>query len=201
LADLPADPGAAAGQKAGETPTDWFRIRHVEPFSDEAFAAFRGACAILRARIEATLENWSLLPNYRDVPRPTVRFFPPERSADARVMSFSVCVVGQTLGSRHLLQSAAVQLHHELPMPLPLEVEVGVKEPALDGRPGAWREHGWDPKRRPPPVSAETIDALRKAGARVVHADDLPDVLDPVHGWRRWKRRFCSRMNRWCRDA
>jgi hypothetical protein len=50
-------------------PTDWFRVRHAEPFSDEAVAAFEASCAIFRARMEATLQQWERLPLCRATPR------------------------------------------------------------------------------------------------------------------------------------
>jgi hypothetical protein len=126
-------------------PTDWFRIRHSEPFSEAAFRAFQASCSIYRARIEATLEHWTNLPTEQNVPKPTVEFFPPELSEDRRVMSLPVRVENKTLGSRALLQySASAELYGYLPFPLAGQVEVGVTEPSFSAG-GKWRNDWWNP--------------------------------------------------------
>jgi len=139
-------------------PTDWFRIRHRESFSEDAFAVFRASCAIYRARMAAILEHWETLPTTRDLPRPVIQFFDPELSDDRKVMSLPLRVVGQTLGSRALLQySASAELYSYLPFPLVAEVEVGLTEPSfLDS--AQWRHDWWDPKK---PIGSPTIETLR----------------------------------------
>ena len=184
-----------------EGPTDWFRVRHVEPFSETAIAALEAGCAIFRARIEATLQQWAAIPSLARIAKPRITFFPVEVSSDRRVLSLPVRVEGQTIGSRSLLQtSAAGEIHMHLPPPVLMEVELGVTEPAFDGSEG-WRNDWWDPwapSSGPPP---EVLKEIREHGGRIVSADDLPDLLAPVRGWAWLKRRICRRLIRWCRDA
>ena len=139
-------------------PTAWFRIRHGEAFSEEAFAVFLASCAIYRARIAATLEHWDTLPTTRGLPRPIIQFFDPELSDDRKVMSLPLRVDGQTLGSRALLQySASAELYSYPPFPLVAEVEVGLTEPSfLDST--QWRHDWWDPKK---PIGSPTTETLR----------------------------------------
>jgi len=80
-------------------PTDWFRIRQPEPFTDEAVAAFRASCAVYRAKMEAVLDHWEDLPITRTVPKPTLVFFDAEVSKNGRVMSLPVRVENNTVGS------------------------------------------------------------------------------------------------------
>ena len=185
-----------------DSPTDWFRVRHEKPFSEDAYAAFRASCAIFQARVEATLENWTQIPSLAKLPAPKITFLQPELSSDARVMSFPIRVEGQTIGCRSLLQTAAAaELHMHLPPPVLLEVEIGVTEPGFDSR-SQWRHDWWDPWRpRNDAPSPELLNDIRRRGGRVVTADELPDVLAPVRGWAWLRRRICRRLFRWCRDA
>jgi hypothetical protein len=181
-------------------PTDCFRVRHDQPFSAEAFGVFVASCSIFRARIEAHLAHWSAIPSTKAVSKPSVSFFPPELSADRRVMSLPVRVQGQTIGSRSLLQlSAAAELHVHLPPPLWLEVEIGVTEPGFED-PRVLRHDWWDPKRPMQPPTPGMVGEIRQKGGRVVTGEKLFDVLPPVYGWRWIKRRLCRSFNRWCRD-
>ena len=187
-----------------DSPTDWFRVRHDAPFSEEAYAAFSAGCAIFQARIEATLENWEQIPSLAKVTKPEIIFFQPELSSDRRVMSLPIRVEGQTIGSRSLLQTAAAaELHIHLPPPVLLEVEIGVSEPGIDSR-SQWRHDWWDPWRAEShPPSPELLDGIRRRGGRVVDADELPDVLAPVRGWAWLERHICrrlSRLSRWLQE-
>lgn len=162
-------------------PTDWFRIRHRNPFSAEAIAAFRAACAVYRAKTEAILEHWAELPAMRSSPRPTVRFFEPEVSDDGRVLSLAVRVEHRTLSARALLQSTATrELHQYLPFPLVAEVEVGVTEPALEG--AGWRNDWWNPNRD---NSITGDEAARRLGFSLEKDAQHPGVARLVPGWRR----------------
>ena len=167
-----------------DSPTDWFRVRHEKPFSEDAYAAFRASCAIFQARVEATLENWTQIPSLAKLPKPKITFLQPELSSDARVMSLPIRLEGQTIGCRSLLQTAAAaELHMHLPPPVLLEVEIGVTEPAFDSH-SQWRHDWWDPWRpRNDAPSPELLNDIRRRGGRVVTADELPDVLAPVRGW------------------
>ena len=125
-------------------PTVWFRVRHRDPFSEEAFATFRASCAVYRARLQAMLEHWENLPTNARTAKPTVHFLEPELSEDRRIMSLPLHVEGITLGSRSLIQQTASQdLYAYLPFPLVAEVAVGLTERAFEG-PG-WRHDWWNP--------------------------------------------------------
>jgi hypothetical protein len=159
-------------------PTDWFRVRSPEPFSEEAIAAFRAACAIFKAKVQATLENWESLPVYRKSPKPAVAFFEPESSEDGRVLSLPLAVTGNTLGSRSFLQSAGTrELHCYLPMPELAHVEVGLTEPAFDG-PG-WRHDWWNPH-TDNSISGE--EAFRRLGFSLEPTAGKPGTLRVVPG-------------------
>ena len=101
------------------TPTDWFRVRHKTPFSQDAVAALRASCAVYRAKVEALLQHWDDLPTLRTTARPHIVFFDPELSPDGRVMSLPVSFEPRTLNTRALLQYTATrELHQYLPPPL-----------------------------------------------------------------------------------
>jgi hypothetical protein len=151
--------------------------------------------------MEAILEQWSGIPSLAKVQRPHVVFLAPEWSSDRRVMSLPIRIEGQTLGSRSLFQtSAASELHIYLPASVLLDVEIGVTEPAIDGS-GGWRHDWWNPWRPMPGPSPEMLQDIRRRGGRVVDAEELPDILAPVRGWARFKRRLCRRVHGWCREA
>jgi hypothetical protein len=169
-------------------PTDWFRIRHREPFSEEAVAAFRASCAVYRAKMEAILQHWDGLPTVRTTPKPEVTFFEPEVSADRRTMSLPIRVERMTLGSRSLFQSTASrELYAYLPFPVIQGIEVGLTEPALDG-PG-WRNDWWDPHRD---NSIGPEEAFRMLGFRVKPDPEHPGRAYAVPGWRRRLQWFVS---------
>lgn len=163
-------------------PTDWFRIRHRDPFSEEAFATFRASCAVFKARLEAMLEHWDDLPTMRRTVKPTVHFLEPELSEDRRVMSLPLRVEGMTLGSRSLIQQTASQdLYAYLPFPLVAEVEVGLTEAAFSGE--GWRHDWWKPGQD---ASISSKQALRRLGFRVVEDPHNPDQKLVVPDlWRR----------------
>jgi hypothetical protein len=143
--------------------TDWFRIRHREPFSEETFATFRASCAVYRAKLEAIFENWESLPTVGTTPKPTVHFLEPELSEDRRVMSLPLRVEGMTLGSRSLLQQTASRdLYAYLPFPLVAEIEVGLTERAFSG--DGWREDWWNPHKD---SSLSPKEAFGRLGYRV----------------------------------
>lgn len=174
-------------------PTDWFRVRHREPFPAEAVASFRASCAVYRARMEAILEHWSSLPTIASGPKPVVAFFEPEVSGDGRVMSLPVRIEGRTLGCRSLFQSTAGQeLHAYLPLSVVLEIEVGVTEPAFDG-PGL-RHDWWNPHRD---SSMAPEEALRQLGFRLEQTSHA-GVRHVVPGWGRrihwWVARLGTRL-------
>ncbi len=163
-------------------PTDWFRIRHSEPFPEEAVAAFRASCAVYRAKMQAILEHWTELPISRETPEPSVVFFDPEVSADGRIMSLPVRDETMTLGSRALLQSTASRdLYSYLPFPLVGEVEVGLTEPALEGE--GWRHDWWNPHRD---NSIEPEEAFRQQGFKVEKDPRNPGAARLIPLW--WRR-------------
>jgi hypothetical protein len=169
-------------------PTDWFRIRHTEPFSDEVFAVFKASCAIYAARIETTLANWDTLPLTKTLPKPEISFFPAEVSEDRRVMSLPIRVERQSLGSRSLLQSSAPDdLRAYLPFPLAAEVEVGLTEASLT-RDGDWRHDWWNPN-KPFGVSGEQV--LRNMGITPVPL--RPPRMSKVRYW------LCRLLGHFCR--
>jgi hypothetical protein len=141
-------------------PTDWFRVRHRDPFPDDAVVAFRASCAVYRAKIEAILQHWDELPLYGTTPKPGVVFLEPEVSADRRVMSLPVRVENKTLGSRSLLQlTASRDLCAYLPFSVIPEIEVGLTESAFEG-PG-WRDDWWSPHKD---TSIGPEEAFRRQG-------------------------------------
>jgi hypothetical protein len=169
-------------------PTDWFRIRHAEPFSDEVFGVFKASCAIYAARIEATLAYWDTLPLTNTLPKPSITFLPAELSEDRRVMSLPIRVERQTLGSRSLLQSSAPdELRAYLPFPLAAQVEVGLTEPSPT-RDGDWRHDWWNPNR---PLGVPGEQVLRDMGITPVPL--RPPRMGKVRYW------LCRLLERFCR--
>jgi hypothetical protein len=164
-------------------PTDWFRVRHAEPFPPEAVVAFKASCAIYRAKMETMLQHWDHLPTVGHGPKPVVTFFEPEVSTDGRVLSLPVRVENMTLGSRSLFQSTASrELYALLPFPIVFGVEVGLTEPALQGT--GWRNDWWNPHED---NSLKPEEAFRRAGF-TVQAD--PEHLGRAYAVPGWWRRF-----------
>jgi hypothetical protein len=173
-------------------PTDWFRIRHADPFPPEAVIAFRASCAIYRNKMEAILHHWGDLPTVGNGPKPVVTFLEPEVSDDGRVLSLPVRVENMTLGSRSLFQSTASrELCAYLPVPVIFEVEVGITEPALDG--SGWRNDWWNPHKD---NSIKPEEAFRRLGFTVKADPEHPERVYAVPGWRRRFQWFIAGLRR-----
>ena len=161
-------------------PTDWFRIRHADPFPPEAIAAFNASCAVYRAKVEAILQHWDALPTIRTHQKPVVVFFDPEVSGDGRVLSLPMRIENQTLGSRSLFQSTATrELHSYLPISVMIGIEVGLSEPALQG---AGVRHDWWNPHKDNSVGPE--EAFRKQGF-TLEPDPAGTGSILIPGWRR----------------
>ena len=140
-------------------PTDWFRIRHADPFPPEAVAAFRASCSIYRAKMEAVVRLWRDLPSLATTPAPVVTYFEPEVSADGRVLSLPIRLENKVLGSRALFQSTASrELVSWLPIMQLVGVEVGLTESAFEGE--GWRHDWWDPHNESSMKPEEAFRAL-----------------------------------------
>jgi len=162
-------------------PTDWFRIRHDDPFPPETVAAFRASCAIYRAKVEAILQHWDHLPTMRTSPKPEVQFFPPEVSDDQRVLSLPIRVEPMTLGTRAFLQSSASrELYQYLPLAVVAGIDVGLTEPAFDG--AGWRHDWWNPHRD---NSIGPEEAFGQLGFQVKRDLEHRGRAWLVPGWRR----------------
>lgn len=173
-------------------PTDWFRVRHQEPFPDEVVAAFRASCAIYRAKMAALLQHWDELALVREGPRPTVFFLEPEVSEDRRVMSLPVRIENKTLGSRSLFQStASSDLYSYLPFSVIPDIEVGLTESAFEG-PG-WRHDWWSPHRS---TSIPPEEPFRRLGFTIRPDPEQPGRAFLVPGWRRRMQWFASGLLR-----
>jgi hypothetical protein len=175
-------------------PTDWFRVRHRDPFPEESVIAFRAACAVYRAKMQAVLDHWTELPLLCKTPKPEVVFFEPEVSQDGRVMSLPVRIDRKTLGSRSLFQStASSELYGYLPFPVVAGIEVGVTEPAIQG-PG-WRNDWWSPHYD---NSIGPEEAFRRLGFKVRADPGQPGRWHAVPGLRRRLQWFMTRViSRW----
>lgn len=170
--------------------TDWFRIRHADPFPPEAVAAFRASCAIYQAKMEAILQHWEELPTVGRGPKPVVTFFKPEVSEDGRVLSLPVRVENKTLGSRSLFQSTASRdLYAYLPLPVIFGIEVGLTEPTLEG--SGWRSDWWDPYKD---NSMKPEEAFRKLGYTMKADPEHPGRAYAIPGWRRRFQWFIAGM-------
>ena len=173
-------------------PTDWFRIRHPDPFSREAVAAFRASCVIYRARIQAILQHWDELPTVGTGPKPVVTFFAPEISRDGRVLSLPVRIENKTLSSRSLFQSTASrELYAYLPVAVIVGIEVGLTEPALQG--SGWRNDWWNPHQD---NSMKPEEAFRKLGFTIKANPESPGRAHVVPGWRRRFQWFIAGLRR-----
>jgi hypothetical protein len=167
-------------------------VRHRDPFSAEAVAAFKASCAVCRAKMEAILQHWDELPAIGNTPKPTVVFFEPEVSDDGRVMSLPVRIDRKTLGSRSLFQSTASrELYAYLPASVIPDVEVGLTEPAFEG--SGWRNDWWNPHRD---NSIGPEEAFRRLGFKIQNDPDNPGVRYAVPGWRRRVQWLASRLAR-----
>jgi hypothetical protein len=174
-------------------PTDWFRVRHPDPFPEDAVVAFRASCAVYRAKVEAILQHWDEMPLLRTVPKPEVLFLDPEVSKDRRVMSLPVHVGNKTLGSRSFLQStASLDLCSFLPFSVIPDIEVGLTEPAFEG--SGWRHDWWSPHKD---NSIKPEELFRRSGFTLKPDPANPGISYVVPGLRRRVQWFLYRlMNR-----
>jgi hypothetical protein len=94
-------------------PNRWLHLRRREGFTPEAFERFRAHCRVVRAYVEAVLENWSHFESY---PAPRYEFYEPELSADRRIATLPLGGE-QTLGTRNQARSGRVRCPVHLARP------------------------------------------------------------------------------------